>query len=292
MNILVIGGGRYFGIKTIRLLLDSGHNVTMATRGISNNPFAGKIPCLTLNVMDYESVSSALNHKSFDVVVNKIGYGSFEINAILDSVECGRFIHTSTAGIYYTKHLQIKEGEFKTDASHYILCKRGDMSYDDVKRQAELILAQKYTDLDWCSVRFPYVLGKNDYTKRLFFYAEHIFNSQPMNIVNLDCRFPVVSEEDAGAFMSFLCRQTKVGAINGCSHETISVREIIEYVENKTGKKALISNEGDNAPYNDTIENYSLSTQKAEDLGFKFAKVNNFLYDILDYYINQLSKQQ
>lgn len=33
MNILVIGGTRYFGIHMVNKLLEQGHNITIATRG-------------------------------------------------------------------------------------------------------------------------------------------------------------------------------------------------------------------------------------------------------------------
>ncbi len=44
---------------------------------------------------------------------------------------------------------------------------------------------------------------------------------------------------------------------------TISIKEIIEYVENKTGIKAIIDPAGEDAPYNREPE-YSICTDKAK----------------------------
>jgi NAD(P)-dependent dehydrogenase (short-subunit alcohol dehydrogenase family) len=48
-NILVLGGTRFFGRKLVELLLESGHHVTVVTRGQSGNPFGGKVEHLLVN---------------------------------------------------------------------------------------------------------------------------------------------------------------------------------------------------------------------------------------------------
>lgn len=63
-------------------------------------------------------------------------------------------------------------------------------------------------------------------------------------------------------------------------------RIIIEknkYCECK-GTKAIIAEEGDNAPYNGEPE-YSINTEKAQALGFSFSSLKDWIYDLLDYYI-------
>ena len=72
--------------------------------------------------------------------------------------------------------------------------------------------------------------------------------------------------------------------MNGSSGGTISMREIIEYVEKKTGKKAIVDKAGENAPYNGVPE-YSINTQKAQALGFRFSSLHDWIYELLDYYV-------
>ena len=38
----------------------------------------------------------------------------------------------------------------------------------------------------WIAVRYPFAIGKDDYTKRLLFYVEHVIRSIPMHIDNPD----------------------------------------------------------------------------------------------------------
>lgn len=134
------------------------------------------------------------------------------------------------------------------------------------------------------SVRYPVVLGKDDYTKRLEFYVEHILNEKPMYIDNIDCKMSYIASREAGEFMAYIATSDITGAINGASFGTVSIREIINYVEKKSGRQAILNHDGDAAPYNGTPE-FSVNTEKANKLGFTFSNINDWLYELLDYYI-------
>lgn len=155
-----------------------------------------------------------------------------------------------------------------------------------MKRQAECALWQQYADRSWIAVRYPFVAGRDDYTERLRFYVEHAMKSIPMHIDNLNEQMGFIHSEEAGRFMAFLADQDITGAINGCSQGTISLGEILNYVEKKTGIRAVISEQGEEAPYNGVMD-YSINTEKAETLGFCFSHIKDWIYDLLDYYIEQ-----
>ena len=108
--------------------------------------------------------------------------------------------------------------------------------------------------------------------------------SIPMNIDNLDYQMSFIRSDEAGKFIAFLVDKDVTGAINGSAEGTISLKEIIDYVEMKTGVKAIIDKNGDNAPYNEEPE-YSINTEKAKALGFKFSVLHDWIYELLDYYV-------
>ena len=176
------------------------------------------------------------------------------------------------------------EDDFDGNANDFVWCDRMAFPYEGIKRKAEYALWQKYADKNWVAVRYPFVIGKDDYTKRLLFYVEHTMKSIPMNIDNLDYQMGYIRSDEAGKFMAFLVNQDVTGAINGCSQGTISLKEIIDYVEKKTGTKAIIDKEGDVAPYNGEPE-YSINTEKAKTLGYTFSELHDWIYELLDYYI-------
>ncbi len=116
------------------------------------------------------------------------------------------------------------------------------------------------------------VLGENDYTGRLRFYIEHIKNDQPMNVDDLDVAMSFIHEKEAGEFIAYLVYHPICGAVNGCSNGVIKISEIISYAESKLGKKAILSEDGDAAPFNGLADTLSFSTEKAKDAGYTFSE--------------------
>lgn len=285
MKILVIGGTRFFGIHMIKQLLDDGHEVTIATRGIAQDDFGNSVKRILLERTDIDSMRNALKGTHFDVAIDKIAYCSNDIKSAMETVNCDKYIHMSSTAIYQPKHIDTKEEDFDGMAGELVWCSRKDFSYEEIKRQAERALWQKYNDKSWVAVRYPFVIGRDDYTERLLFYVQHVMKSISMNIDNLDHQMGFIRSDEAGKFLAFLADKDFTGAINGGSQGTISLKEIISYVETKTGVKAIVDSAGDDAPYNGEPE-YSINTEKAQKLGFQFSQINDWIYDLLDYYID------
>ena len=290
MDILVIGGTRFFGIPMVEELLNAGHHVTIATRGLSADSFGSSVQRIILDRADAQSVRDALSGRHFDIIIDKLAYCSNDIKSVMDAADFDQYIQMSTTAVYEPKHINTVESDFDALSKELIWCGRPDFPYAEIKRQAECALWQKYPDRNWIAVRYPFVIGKDDYTKRLLFYVEHVMKSIPMFIDNPDCQMGFIRSDEAGKFLAFLAGKDFRGAVNGASEGTISVREILDFVEQKTGKKAIIEASGDPAPYNGESE-YSINTDKAAALGFRFSRLRDWIYDLLDYYIACLAHQ-
>ncbi len=193
----------------------------------------------------------------------------------------------SSMAVYDSLHLNVNEEEFNTNGP-LIWCDRKDGTYAEVKRQAEYALWSLEHPKQTVAVRYPYVIGKDDYTNRLQFYVEHVVNDIPMYIDNMDCQMSFINSKEAGRFLAFLVESGFTGAINGCSYGTISIGQILDYVQKKTGKKAILSTDGDPAPYNVTKE-YSLNLDKAKAIEYQFTNIADWIYDLLDYYIKHIT---
>ena len=189
-----------------------------------------------------------------------------------------------STSVYNPKHINTVEADFDGIENELIWCDRKSFPYEQIKRQAEYALWQQYPEKKWIAVRYPFAIGKDDYTKRLLFYVEHTMKSIPMNIDNVDYQMSYIRSDEAGKFLTFLVDKDVKGAINGASDGTISIKEIIEYVEEKTGARAIIDNSGEDAPYNGEPE-YSICTDKAKELGYQFTELKDWIYELLDYYI-------
>ena len=289
MNVLVIGGTRFFGIPMVDDLLKNGHKVTIATRGMAKDKYGDAVDRIIFDRCNVDSIKSQLSDKHFDVVIDKIAYCSNDIKNLLDVIDCDKYIYMSTTAVYDPKHIDTLETDFNAAEGELIWCGRGDYPYDVIKRHAEYALWQKYSDKKFIAVRYPFVIGKDDYTNRIRFYVENVMEEKPMNIDNVDYQMGYIRSDEAGDFISFLVDKDFEGAINGASNGTISLREIINYVEDKTGKKAVMDKNGDDAPYNGEVE-YSINTKLAQSLGFKFNNLNDYIYDLIDYYIDEINR--
>ena len=285
MEILVVGGTKYFGIPMVQKLIEQGHKITIATRQKMQDCFGEHVERIKIERTDLESLKNAFSGRIFDVVIDKLAYCSNDIKYIMEAVCFDKYIHMSSTAIYQPKVVDTREELFDGLNKKLVWCNRSDFSYDEIKRQAECALWQEYRDRNWIAVRYPFVTSKGDYTKRLLFYIEHAIKGIPMNIDNVDSRMSLIHAREAGEFLAYLVDKDFKGAINWCSDNTVSIREILNYVETKTGKKSIIHSLGDTAPYNGEPD-HCINTDKAKKLGYQFSNLNDWLWDLVDYYID------
>jgi nucleoside-diphosphate-sugar epimerase len=164
---------------------------------------------------------------------------------------------------------------------------RNDFNYSEGKRLAEAVLFQHAT-FPVVAVRFPVVIGENDYTKRLQFYVEHVVKQESIVVDHVDGELSFIHEKEAGQFLAWCGMENIEGPINACSNGVVSTREVIRFIEENTGIKALIQEVGDNiAPYNGVI-NCTLHNGMARELGFPFRELKLETEKVLRYYINTM----
>ncbi|PJJ29249.1 Rossmann-fold NAD(P)-binding domain-containing protein [Lacrimispora celerecrescens] len=286
MEILVLGGTKYFGIHMVEELIKKGHNVTIATRGITKDTYGNSVRRLVVERNSAKSMAEVFSNMTYDVVCDNIAYCSNDVKYALDSIKCKRYVMTSSMSVYDDLHVNTMESDFNPFEKPLKWCDRADYPYDEVKRLAECALFQAYPLQNSAAVRFPFVIGTDDYTKRLYFYIEHVVKEIPMFIDNIDAQMEFVSSDEAGRFLAFLAEQECTGAFNGSNTGTISLREIIAYVEEKTGRRTVLSKAGDNGPYNGAPD-YSLNTRLASEWKFDFSPLKSWIYDLIDKFIQE-----
>lgn len=285
MNILVVGGTRFFGIPMVEKLIEQKHNVTIVTRGNTGRLFGDKVSYIVLDRTKPEDVKAKLYCKKYDVIIDKIAYCSNDVKYMLDYVSCDRYILMSTCSVYDNIHENILESEFNPAFEPLEWVGRLD-DYARIKKSAECAVEQVYNNQAYTFVRYPVVIGENDYTKRLFFYVDHIINQKEMKIVNPDVCNTYIGEKEAGEFIAYLVDHPVDGPVNGCMNGMISLKEIIKYIEEKTGKKAIITDNGEKTPLDELEKDRSINTDIAGSIGYRFQDVGDGVREVLDYYIS------
>lgn len=286
MDILILGGTRFFGKELIKNLLGKGHNVTIATRGNRPDPFGSAVSRLCLDRTDRTSLAQALDNKRYDLVYDNICYASNDMRNLLECLPAGRLVVTSSSAVYESGR-ERKEDEF--DPFHYPVRwgGRGDFSYDEGKRQCESVLFRSGRDA--AAVRFPVILGREDYTGRLHSYVKAVVRGTPLFVDNLDAKLSFFSAEGAGAFLCGLAESACSGPVNAAFTGEITLREILSYLEAKTGRGAVLSDAGIPGGYHG-MRDGTLALSKAGGYGFSFEAVETYLFPLLDFYVEQERK--
>ncbi|TPV38806.1 NAD-dependent epimerase/dehydratase family protein [Bacillus dicomae] len=287
-KVLVLGGTRFFGKHLVEALLQEGYDVTIATRGITEDPFGSAVKRLTVDREDEQQLANCLEGKSYDIVYDNLCYSSNAAKIVCEVLKgkTKKYIMTSSMAIYEPA-LNLLEEDFNPYGYAIAYGDRNDFNYGEGKRVAEAVVFQQAT-FPVVAVRFPVVIGENDYTKRLQFYVEHIVKQESIAVDHLDGKLSFIHEEEAGQFLAWCGMKDIEGPINACSNGVVSTREIIHFIEENTGIKALVQKVGDNgAPYNELI-NCTLHNGKANELGFPFRELKIEIEKVLHYYTHAM----
>lgn len=289
-KVLVLGGTRFFGRKLVELLLADGHDVTIVTRGRLANPFGDKVKHLIVDRRDTEAFSKAVEGEYYDIVYDNICYSPNEAKAFCDifNGKMGKLVFTSTLSTYAADGNAKSEADF--DPYTYSI-QMGDteaFTYSEGKRQAEAVFF-KYATSPVVAVRFPIVMGIDDYTKRLHFHVKHVANEEAIGFLNMDAEMSFILAEEAGQFLKWAGLTDVEGPFNATAQGTISLKDLMALVEKATSKQAkivLVENDEIRSPYAVPASWY-MTTEKAEQAGFVFSKLNDWLPGLIDEIANQ-----
>ncbi|GAE36958.1 NAD-dependent epimerase/dehydratase family protein [Halalkalibacter akibai] len=293
-KVLVLGGTMFFGKRLVEQLLNHGHKVTIATRGLTKDPFGDRVERLKIDRIDRESLDQAFVNKSWDIVFDQ---SCFSAKEALDSTEAltgkvRKYIFTSSQAVY-DFGIQCKEKDFNPLLYKYELKTRqeykGYIGYQEAKRAAEAILFQN-SNFEVVSVRLPIVVGEDDYTDRLKFHVWNIMHNRPIGITDPKARYSFIQSKEAANFLLEIGFSSFSGQINpGCS-EDLSIYELCEKIARRVKKEWTITQEvtpDNQSPYS-FPGSWSVNTQLAEEMGFTFSSIDSTLNQLIDYYRNEL----
>ncbi|WP_239256552.1 NAD-dependent epimerase/dehydratase family protein [Listeria ilorinensis] len=285
MKVLVFGGTRFFGKRLVELLAAEGHDVTVATRGKTAVSFPENVRHISMNRKHRDEIFS-LAQKPFDLVYDNICFSPQEALYAVQAFKKQqvRYIFTSSLSVYGLKGKALQETDF--DPWHYeiVTGEEEDFDYGEGKRLAEAVFFQK-ADFPVAAVRFPIVLGTDDYTKRLVFHLQHIAQGEEIGISQPESRICFIRSDEAARFLLWLGTDSDLtGPINAASEGTYTLAELMERLEMVVGKKAhieAVTEEVDESPFS-AEKDYYLDQTKAKEAGFTFLDLHTWLPELAE----------
>ncbi|MFF7443333.1 NAD-dependent epimerase/dehydratase family protein [Streptomyces sp. NPDC008122] len=287
MDVLVIGGNRYFGKRLIALLRESGHRITVLNRGSSAAPEG--IEQLVADRDDESALESVLADRSFDVVVDQVCYTprQAEIARRVFATRTRRYVMTSTVEVYEYEDSAVPVAESAVDPAT-VTVDTGlpwedpeflDAHYGEGKRQAEAVFAAGGAPFAWASVRVAHVLGgADDFTGRLDHYARRIRAGEPIAVPVVNRPATYVYVEEIAAFLAWAVGADFTGPVNAHSHSPLTTADICAEIEKLVGGRTVFREVevGEVSPFSFT-RSYAMSNSRAESLGYTFTDSGEWL---------------
>ena len=295
-NVLVLGGTRFFGKRLVEKLIQDGDSaVTILTRGVTADDFGNRVTRLAVDRTDEDALARAAGGSVWDVVYDNICYSPDEAAAAV-RIFAGRtkkYILTSSLSVYDPQPEALTEADFDPELYTLQLGGKAGFNYQEGKRLAETVLLQT-ADFPVAAVRFPIVLGTDDYTRRLHFHIEHVRNGQPIGIPNLQAEISFIRSDEAADFLYALGRSPLAGPVNACSDGTLTLGEVISIIETATGLTADVRGEtadADHSPFG-IGESWVMDTAKARSAGFSFLSLSDWFPELVTSLNDSLRKHQ
>jgi nucleoside-diphosphate-sugar epimerase len=284
MKVLVIGGNRFFGKRLVQYLLAAKHDVTLLNRGNIDDGFGDKVSRIRMDRSDISKATAELN-QSWDIVYDQVCYDARDAKSACEVFgrNVKKYIFTSTKSVYPSKG-PLTESDFDPLTYKYSTEVTRQQDYGEAKRQAETIFF-KHMQSPVTAVRFPIVLGTDDYTARLKFHVERIAAGKPIYFPNLDAKIAFINSEDAARFLFFLSERDFKGPINCCSRDPLTLRSLVAQIEEETKEKAVLvsKGEGEESPFGIETDWYMVS-ERAKLLGFECRPHSEWLPGLIEHF--------
>lgn len=286
MKILVLGGTRFFGAHLVKSLIEEGHDIIIATRGNHDFSFKDKIHFIKTDRNNLEDLKELSAHGPFDLIYDQICMSAKNAHdaCVAFKGQCKRFIFTSTGSVY-NPIAGVELTEKMYDQEHYLINLEDTIpyNYQEGKRQAEAVYS-KMAPFPVAIVRFPIVIGLDDFKKRMEFHIDAVKKGEEIYFPNLMSQLSFIQSHEAGKFLNFIGKHTFTGAVNASSTGYISLFDLMAMIEKHAGKRALFAeaeNETNHSPFGFEVD-FMMPNTKASSLGFQFEKLDDYLAALIN----------
>lgn len=289
-KVLILGGSRFVGRQLLQLLAHCDVEVTVGTRQNIPMPDYLNVKYVQIDRYDELSLQQLFAKQQFDVVYDMLAYASYDVEILLKQFKgTEKYIVISSSAVYENiPHKALSESAFDAECFLYESEMSDIKQYARGKRLVEATIVQRFPHIPYIIVRIPYVLGKDDYTERLLTYVKFIQEKRNILLNNKLSQFSFIDSQSAARSLLYLMNIERTHfTVNIADEGLISPMKIIEYISEKIGVEYhIVENQENNTPYN-MKHGCVLNLTKAKALHIPIEHIDNWLYDLIDYYIEQ-----
>jgi nucleoside-diphosphate-sugar epimerase len=182
MDILVLGGTRFVGRTTAKLLVGQGHAVTVASRRRENVPTGA-----TCVIGERPALVAELRGRRFDIVLDFIAYDETAPQHLLSAVPSGLYVLISST---WVPRLGSNKSAIELLETSPSSAPPGmqDITYrylvGKVRAESAVVAQSAHSTEQRVILRLPIMWGAGDRTGRLGFYRQRIHDGGPVIAVS------------------------------------------------------------------------------------------------------------
>lgn len=247
---------------------------------------------------DPRSVAGSLGSRRFDLVYDQLCFDGADARLVCEvfGSRIGRYVFASSQAVYPAGPNQ-REGDLPPGTAPLERDPSGQAAYSEGKREAENTVVANL-QCPSLAVRFAQILGPDDPAGRLERPVSRMIRSGFALVENPDARVSLCDSDDAARFLDWLLDRELNGAVNACSPDAPSLREILRQISRAIGSPIEVRRPGgapDPGPYrvhtrweqDDRIfplsvaADWSMDSSRALGEGFRFAPTCEWLPGLL-----------
>ena len=287
MNILFLGGSRYFGKKVLNQLLRTKHKIFLVNRNTKKENYQNT------NLVYIKSDRNNLRKKKdkiknifFDVVFDNIAYklkDVLKLHALLKN-NYKHYIFTSSIITYLNLNngYEVKENEWpKGKINKFVKLKYNNyqLKYAINKKKIENYLINN-KKINSTILRVPAVLGKNDFSKKTEQLLNFSKNKIQKDLQNNYIQF-IFEQDLAKIILKIINKKTSSSDVFNVANKKIKIKDFYIQVNNIKKKLRKKNKKINNKNFPLPINSLMNCNKIKKKLGIKFSSINRGLTSVI-----------
>ena len=267
MKVMIIGGTRFAGKSCLLQAVEAGYDITVVRTPLPSDQVQRHIICDRRDLPRYLTDSDR-----WDAVIDNVCFEASEAKHILDLLDgrCDRYVVTSSLSVY-DMHAPCLETDVDPYAHQWTEEADKFTDYAEAKRQVENVVATSAT-MPWAAVRFPFIVGPDDHSKRFDWHVDRIREGAPIYVPDVNVRISMIHQDDAGRILLLLTKGGLDGPVNAGA-PPITIHDVLEAASRVAGapyKLASDPTDENQSPYAPPVDWYPDCSRLART-GFAWA---------------------
>lgn len=257
MEVLVIGGSKFSGKETVKLLAEKEHNVTVLNRGKSEkkidapffkseeHTYPRNVKVIHADRTNYTEFSEKINNNNFEAIIDTCAFNERDIQAILNLTleKLEHYVFVSTGSVYDEEKITMipitEEAPFGSEADD------DPVPYSRDKRRAETLLHRAFKENNFPITIFrpTYIYGSYNPIYREMYFFDRINDQKTVYMPgNGEYILDFVFTKDIAWLLSSPLENKKaIGkAYNAAGEGGITLNNYVKLLETIIGKKVNV----------------------------------------------------